>query len=503
MFDPASAREIRAPPFLDPSGYARHRPEITLLYQLVQQHYPAFRELRSEAGRPLPRYVQEEFEAYLQCGRLEEGFLRLRCEACHAEKLVAFSCKKRGFCPSCGGRRMAETAALLADEVLPVRPLRQWVLSLPHALRFLLATDPDALTRVLGVVYRTISRHLLNKAGLTRATGETGAVTLIQRFGSALNLNVHFHMIFLDGVYWTDGAGLPVFRAVAAPSASELQVLVEQIGAGVGRMLETRGLIERDLENAWLAANGEPDPMDDLIGHSITYRIAVGPRAGQKLSTLQTVPPRLPGSEGDPNGAARAGGFSLHAGIDIEPQQREKLERLCRYVSRPPVAAERLALTSSGQVRYTLKTPYRDGTTHIVLEPLDLMARLAALVPPPRMHLTRFHGVFAPHSKWRAAVTPAHRGMGAATPSTDSAAPGQPATPRHVAMSWARRLKRVFGIQIERCSGCGGALKIIASIEEPQLIAKILAYLERTAPDQTLTELPLGARAPPVQSRLL
>jgi putative transposase len=95
--------------------------------------------------------------------------------------------------------------------------------------------------------------------------------------------------------------------------------------------------------------------------------------------------------------------------VDIAPKQREKLERLCRYVSRPPVSSERLALTASGQVRYTLKTPYRDGTTHIVLEPPDLMARLAALVPTPRMHLTWYHGVLAPHSQYRAAVTPAHR----------------------------------------------------------------------------------------------
>jgi ribosomal protein S27E len=118
---------------------------LRAIYRLVQQHYPAFRELRSEVGRPLPSYVQEEFEAYLKCGRLEEGFLRVRCEECHAEKLVAFSCKKRGFCPSCGGRRMAETAALLTDEVLPERPLRQWVLSLPHALRFLTAAVSAAV----------------------------------------------------------------------------------------------------------------------------------------------------------------------------------------------------------------------------------------------------------------------------------------------------------------------------------------------------------------------
>jgi ribosomal protein S27E len=104
--------------------------------------------------QPLPRYVEEEFEAYLKCGRLEEGFLRVRCEGCRAEKLVAFSCKRRGFCPSCGGRRMAETAALLVDEILPRKPMRQWVLSLPFALRFLVATNPRALTEVLGITAR-------------------------------------------------------------------------------------------------------------------------------------------------------------------------------------------------------------------------------------------------------------------------------------------------------------------------------------------------------------
>jgi len=152
-------------------------------------------------------------------------------------------------------------------------------------------------------------------------------------------------------------------------------------------------------------------------------------------------------------------------------------------------------------VRYTLKTPYRDGTTHIVLEPLDLMARLAPLVPPLRMHLTRFHGVLAPNSRLLAAVTPAHRGVGAAKrPPAD---PCKPPTPRHVAMNWARRLKRVFGIEIEDCARCGGKLAILASIEEPEIIAKILSHLRSTALEQYRSELPPGARAPPVQSRLL
>ena len=168
--------------------YARHRPEQTLLYQLIEAHYPAFVAHLAARERTLPAHVQREFEDYLKCGRLEHGFLRVRCADCHAERLVAFSCKRRGFCPSCGARRMAEGAALLVDEVLPREPLRQWVLSVPFALRYLFATDPAVMGRVLGIVYRAIASHLVKAAGYHHETAHTGAVTLIQRFGSALNL---------------------------------------------------------------------------------------------------------------------------------------------------------------------------------------------------------------------------------------------------------------------------------------------------------------------------
>ncbi len=176
----------------------------------------------------------------------------------------------------------------------------------------------------------------------------------------------------------------------------------------------------------------------------------------------------------------------------MEADQRAKLERLARYVSRPPVSIERLALTAQGQARYRLKTPYRDGTTHIVLEPVDFIARLAALVPPPRGHLTRFHGVFAPHAALRAAVTPAGRGPGARSRAGTVENP----PPRHVSMTWARRLQRVFGIDIEQCARCGGRLQVIASIEAPELIERILAHRqERGAQGAPVASL--GPRAPP------
>ncbi len=370
-------------------------------------------------GRPLPGYVQNEFDAFLQCGRLEHGFLRLRCEDCKHEHLIAFSCKRRGFCPSCGARRMAESAALLVDDVFPREPIRQWVLSFPFQLRFLFASYPELMGKVLGIVYRTLATHIIHKAGFTNSTAHTGAVTLIQRFGSALT---------------------------------------------------------------------------KLYGHSITYRIAIGPHQGRKVFTLQSLPP-IEDPKAGSSRVANVAGFSLHAGVMAEAYQRDKLERLCRYIARPAVSEKHLSLLDDGRICYELKMPYRDGTTHVIFEPLDFLARLAALVPKPRVNLTRFHGVFAPNSKHRIKITPAKRGKGRKRCS-DEQGQSSSSTERRAAMTWAQRLKRVFNIDIETGSQCGGAVSVIAGIEDPVVIDKILSHLEKKAILVEPVVLP-QSRAPP------
>jgi hypothetical protein len=206
--------------------------------------------------------------------------------------------------------------------------------------------------------------------------------------------------------------------------------------------------------------------------------------------TLQTLPAS---DEPFDDGAGKVAGFSLHAGVAARADERKKLERLCRYISRPAVSEKRLSLTPNGNIRYQLKTPYRDGTTHVIFEPLDFIARLVALVPKPRVNLTRFHGVFAPNSKHRALVTPAQRGRGNQVRVTD-----EPLTPaeRHTSMTWAQRLKRVFNIDIETCSACGGAMKVIACIEDPVVIKRILDHLKHKAQASEPRALP-ESRAPP------
>lgn len=480
----------------DVFSYARHRPEQTLLYQLIERYWPDFQLLISEREHFLPHHVVREFDEYLECGRLENGFLRVRCEDCHLEHLVAFSCKRRGFCPSCGARRMAETAALLVDDVLPHKPIRQWVLSFPYPLRFLLANNPQVLSKVLGIVNRVISTHLIKKAGVKATQAQTGAVTLIQRFGSALNLNVHFHMLFIDGAYQEKHNGQLRFHRVDAPTASELNTLVAAISQRVVGHLERQGLLVRDDESSYLALDlQDDDAMNQLQEHSITYRIAVGPQQGRKVFTLQTIPSWEDDDFGT-NQVGKIAGFSLHAGVATKTRERRKLERLCRYISRPAVSEKRLALTSQGRVRYQLKTPYRDGTTHVIFEPLDFMAKLAALVPRPRANLTRYHGVLAPNSKQRIYVTPAKRGKGNTLKQGVKA--DEPALiDCHQNMTWAERLKRVFNIDITICSRCGGAVSIIACIEDPSIINKILAHLDaKSAPFIVVSQLP-EPRAPP------
>ena len=210
--------------------------------------------------------------------------------------------------------------------------------------------------------------HVRHPTGDLRSS-KSAVLPICQRFGTALNLNVHFHMLFLDGVYVEQSPGSARFRWVKAPTSEELTRLTHTIAHRVGRYLERQGLLERDVENSYLASDAVDDEaMNSLLGHSITYRIAVGPQAGRKVFTLQTLPASDEPFDG---GVGKEAGLSLHAGVAARADERKKLERLCRYISRPAVSEKRLSFTRGGNVRYQLKTPYRDGTTRVNLTRLD------------------------------------------------------------------------------------------------------------------------------------
>ena len=174
------------------------------------------------AGAPVARFVEREIRAYLECGVLDHGFIRVHCVACGHDRLVAFSCKGSGLCPSCGGRRMADTAARLVERVLPEVPIRQWVLTLPYPLRYRCGWNARLTSEVLRCFLPSIFAEQRRRARVLCGIrgGNFGSVTFIQRFGSAINLAPHFHALVLDGVL--PGASHHTGDFVALPRMSPL-----------------------------------------------------------------------------------------------------------------------------------------------------------------------------------------------------------------------------------------------------------------------------------------
>src|SRR2546427_10812701 len=281
----------------DIATYAPRDPSRTVLYKVIAAHLETF--LATLAADPeakgLPAYVEREFYDYLQCGILAHGFLRLGCDTCHKELLLPFSCKRRGFCPSCAGRRMAQTAAHLVEQVIPWVPTRQWVVSVPIPLRYWMAASQDLTAQVHRIIRTTIGQYDVNQAvtrGVERANIQPGSVIFIQRFGSALNLNLHFHVIFLEGVYVDRTAqGLrPRFIQGESPTDADIAAVVQKISRRVIRTLRQLGYLEAGTDD--VVATGH-DPLRDnapelarTLAASVQQRLAFGERAGQQVRRI-------------------------------------------------------------------------------------------------------------------------------------------------------------------------------------------------------------------------
>jgi hypothetical protein len=322
--------------------------------------------------------------------------------------LVAFSCKRRGTCPSCNARRMCNGAAHLVDHVIPDVPLRKWVLSVPFELRLLLAKRTDALNFVGRVFVKEVFRWQREQARrLGLAETQSGAVEWPQRFGGSLNLNVHYHVAVPDGVFTRSAADARAeFHRLPPPQQPDLEDIALNVGVRVESWLRRKKL-RRGIDEA-LFNNETPEPsaLDACLAGSLGMgELSSLPDGGNSRTddALWALP--------KPSKASRRGGhcrgFDVHAGVVVSGSDREGRERLLRYCGRPPLSLERLSLTEDGMVAYRLRKPLGPTQTCRIMTPMQFLARVAALVPPPRCPLIRFHGVFAPHSSWRASVVPA------------------------------------------------------------------------------------------------
>jgi hypothetical protein len=306
--------------------------------------------------------------------------------------------------------------------------------------------------------------------------GRSGSITFVQRFGSAANLNLHAHAIVLDGVFVEAPSGELQFHCTAPPSDADIAALLATIRKRILRHLERRGLLHDD----------QADPLSDespllasCYATSIAHRQTLGRRRGTRLDRLgdldaARVAHRAPMQ-------AHLDRFDLHAGLTIAAQHahgRLALEKLLRYCARPPIAQDRLAELPDGRITLQLKTPWSDGTTHVIYEPLDFIAKLAALIPRPHKNLILYHGVLAANAAWRKRVIAYGRD---AEPSSELA-PSVTDSPQRTRRQWADLMRRAFGYDLLSCPNCGGKLQLIACVMERGAIRKILTHL-RLTPD--------------------
>jgi hypothetical protein len=366
---------------------------------------------------------------------------------------------------------MADTAAYCVDYLFPQVPARQYVLSLPYALRFKMAYSADATSVVLGAFISAINSDLRRRARKRKLCGrlQTGSLTVVQRFGSSLNLNVHFHVIAMDGVYAEQPDGNLLFHPLPAPSDENIARMARAVYRKVTRHLGRLTGEDKDQQVT----------LDHLANASVQGLVATGPRRGCRVL-------RLGGTGEDAEAAimgkrcADVAGFNVHANVRVRANDRDGLEHLCRYLARPPIANDRLQELPDGRLALRFKQVWRDGTTRIVFTPHELIEKLIPLIPRPRCHLVRYHGILGPAAKDRAKVVPTPPAP-PAPPAPDAAGESREIDitklPRVSRLPWALLLKRVFMTDALTCPKCQGRMKILAAITKPEAIRKILDHL--------------------------
>jgi hypothetical protein len=323
---------------------------------------------------------------------------------------------------------------------------------------------------------REMHRHYESKAkSLGIKSKKAGSIAFTQRAGSALNLNPHLHVLMVDGVF-TEVGGTALFRNLPPLTDADVSTLAEAIAKKVMALLVREGLLSKDGE---VVTN--PDCDEIFRDHeglaaassaSIGGKIAFGPNAGRRVTRIG---PGFGYHEEIPLAKGRlcfsVNGFSLHCNTSVNTHSRNRLRKLVEYMARGPLSNERLEIFEDGTVKLKLKTPWHDGTSHLLLTPSEFLEKLSAVVPPPRAHLVKWGGVFAPNSPLRPkiilkpGVKKAGRHKRVAGGDARDQADDQPdSKPGGLqGSSWARLLSRVFNIDITRCP-CGGELRAVAAI---------------------------------------
>jgi hypothetical protein len=397
--------------------YRPRRPESTTFYQLIEEHFEEYKgvyEERFEAhDGPWRSIVERAVRGYLDCGRLHGGFARLRCRGRKAEHLLAFSCQTRNFCGSCQAKRAALFAERLREDLLADVPHRHLIFTVPKALRGLFRRE----RKLLGLLSRTAFDAICRayQAHFGRDDVLPGCVASLQTFGSfSANFHPHAHLLVTEGVFTPDRVFLPLHSI-------------------------------------------DVNAIEKLFQDLLLRRL----HAAERLS--EDFIERL--------GSWRHSGFSVHGEQVVMPDETARIERLARYLTRPPLPVTAVSRDDSGRVVVATPPDPRTGSTELHLDPVEWVHRICSQIPDPRLHLTRSYGAYA--NKIRRSRLPARPQPLADPPDADADTDFVKARKA----SWARLLRRIYEADPLICPRCGDTMDILAIISEPPIIDRILRHI--------------------------
>jgi hypothetical protein len=402
-----------------PPQYRPRHPERSAFYQLFETHVDSYvrayeERFEAQSGSLRPVVVRS-VEDFLSCGRLPGGFARIRCPQCHAEHLLAFSCRTRNFCPSCQAKRSVLFAEKLAAGILAPVPHRHWTFSIPRVLRGLFERERSLLGLLSQTAYASILKTF--QALLDRKDIRPGCILSLQTFGAyGANFHPHCHAIISDGAFSADGVFLPL------PSLDASAVM----------QLFRRLLLLR---------LHQKERLSESFMHNL----------------LSWVHP----------------GFSVYAGPPVHAAQAASMESQARYITRPVLAMDALRRLDDGNLVVETPPDPTTGTTSMTLDPLEWIHRLTSHIPDPGRHCQRFYGAYSNRARIR--VAPAENetvGVPAARlPERDNSD-----CSREARSTWARLIKKTFEADPLLCK-CGGRMRIVSFITDPRVVDLILRHL--------------------------
>ena len=430
--------------------YRARNPKKSPLWQCANRHYAEFEEVYPEAYQPrygiLRPIISEVVHKFLDCGNLERGFARIRCDHCKHEYLLAFSCKSRWFCPSCHQKNVQTTARFILEHVLAAVPHRHYVLAIPKMLRPYFQRHRPLLKRLCTLAHQSLADYL--RTALDCPKGVPGIILTLHTFGEYLDFHPHIHALVADGLFLRDPSAPPPASGLQPPASHTFHTLPD----------------------------APLKPLEELF------------RA--KVINLLVEEKLLPPERVQVLYSWKHSGFNVHAGERVPPEAKADLEALAQYILRNPFSVEKMTLESpTDMVIYRSRLNAKINRNFEVFTATDFLAAITQHIPDKGVQMVRYYGWYS--NKMRGVR---HRGL---PPEMIPHRPGvSPPPPLKLpSKKWRDLILRVWHVDPLRCPVCQNPMRVIAIIDDPRVVEKILRHLGAWH-DPPARPPPQGVRGP-------